>query len=327
MMAVALAVLALLVTGLALQAFASRCDRRRHPPTGQLVAIDGTELHLVSAGVGRPAVVLDSALAGTSLSWAEIQPKLAESTRVVSYDRAGFGWSGASRQPRTVDNMVLELDQLLGKGGVEPPYVLVGHSYGGWIAQLFAARHRDKVAGLVLVDSPHPSEWANPDRQQRSRVVRGARVARRAAWCARFGAMRLMFLFARVRLFREHERVTDLLSKTPSSIREPLKTFWARPSTLEALASQIENAPESAARVLEETAALGDVPLVVITAANPDAKRLADQLQTTGLSRAGRHVVAATSGHWIPLEEPELIIDAVREVVESVPIRGRRGSR
>lgn len=306
------------VAGLAYHAVATRRERRRHPPPGELVAIDGTRLHLVSAGRGSPTVVLDSALAGTSLTWSEIQPKLAELTRVVSYDRAGFGWSEASRSPRTVENMVRELDQLLARAEVETPYVLVGHSYGGWIAELYAARHRDKVAGLVLVDTPHPSEWMSPNAERERRVARGARLARRAALAARFGAMRLMFLLEHVRLFGEHERVTDLLSKTPTAIRAPLRTFWVQSSTLRALASQIDNAPRSAATVFEAATDLGDLPLVVLTAANPGASRLAHQRQTTSRSRAGRHVVATSSGHWIPLEESELIVDAVREIVESV---------
>jgi pimeloyl-ACP methyl ester carboxylesterase len=260
--------------------------------------------------------VLDSALAATSLSWSEIQPRLAEWTRVVSYDRAGFGWSDASPVPRTVENMVEELDQLLSAADVEPPYVLVGHSFGGWVAQLYASRHRSNVCGLILVDSPHPRTWKDPDAAQASRVVRGARLARRAAWCARFGWMRLMFLLERVRVFGEHGRVAELLGKTPLAIRRQLRTFWVQPKTLEALASQIENAPASAAKVFEETSELGEMPLVVLTAANPDSTRLDDQLQTTALSRSGRHVIASGSGHWIPLEEPELIVDAVRDVLD-----------
>lgn len=296
---------------------ASRRERRLHPPTGELVAIEKTRLHLLSTGRGTPTVVLDSALAATSLSWSEIQPRLAEWTRVVSYDRAGFGWSDASPAPRTVENMVEELDQLLSAADVGAPYVLVGHSYGGWVAQLYASKHRNKVCGLILVDAPHPKDWMEPDAAQGNRVVRGARLARRAAWCARFGWMRLMFLLERVRIFREHGKIAELLGKTPIAIRRQLRTFWVQPKTLEALASQIENAPASAAKVFEETSDLGDLPLVVLTAANPDAKRLDDQLQTTALSRTGRHVVATSSGHWIPLEEPDLIVDAVREVLES----------
>ncbi len=316
--------IAVLGLGLVYHRVASGRERRLHPPTGELVAIEGARLHVVSVGRGTPTIVLDSALAGSSLSWSEIQPRLAELTRVVSYDRAGFGWSDASPAPRTVDNMVEELDQLLANADVEAPYVLVGHSYGGWISQLYASRHRKNVAGVVLVDTPHPREWMNPDRLQASRVARGARLARRAAWCARFGLMRLMFLLERVRVdvgvgvLSEHGRVAELLGKTPVAIRSQVRTFWVQPSPLEALASQIENAPASAAKVVQETSDYGDMPLVVLTAANPDAKRLDDQLQTTALSSAGRHVIARRSSHWIPFEEPDLIVDAVRDVVSSL---------
>lgn len=319
-LAAALLPVVLLVVGFTYHWIASRRERRRHPPNGKLIAVDAARLNLVSSGqhkTGWPTVVLDSALAGTSLSWSEIQPKLAETTRVVSYDRAGFGWSDASAAPRTAENMAAELAQLLDNADVDKPYVLVGHSYGGWIAQLYASTHRQHVAGLVLVDVPHPRTWMSPDEAQRRRVARGARLARRAAVAARFGLMRLLFLVERVRVFGEHDKVAELLGKTPSAIRAPLRTFWVQPKTLEALASQIENAPASAAKVFEQTRELGDMPLVVLTATDPDAERLKDQEQTAALSRRGRHVIASGSGHWIPLDEPELVIEAVRDVVKS----------
>ena len=309
--------IALLGAGLVYQRIASRRERRLHPPTGRLVDVGGFRLHLHAMGEGRPTVVLDSALAGTSLSWSEIQPRVAAFSHVVSYDRAGFGWSEPSPSPRTVNHMVEELHGLLSKGEVPGPYVLVGHSYGGWIAQLFASRHRDEVAGLVLVDSPHPREWCEPDAAQKARVARGARLARRAALAARFGLMRWMFVLSRISIFDEHSRVTTLLAKTPPSVREHLRRFWVRPETLEALASQIEHAPESAARVAAEKVDLCDIPLVVLTAAHPSPERLADQEATAKLSRAGRHIVAKTSGHWIPLEEPELLVEAIQDVVTS----------
>lgn len=275
-------------------------------------------MHVWSAGRGTPTIVLDSALAGTSLSWWGIHPRLAELTRVVSYDRVGFGWSDAAASPRSVDNMVSELEGLLENGDIASPYVLVGHSYGGWIAQLFASRHRESVAGLVLVDAPHPREWMEPDDVRLKRARRGARLARRGATCAHFGLLRLMSVLEQLPVFKERGKVRALLEKTPSAIHGPLKTFWVQARTLEALASQIENAPQSAARVFEETRSLGDLPLVVLTAANPDPQRFEDQRETTALSSAGRHIVAEHSGHWIPLEEPDLIVDAVRDVVESL---------
>ncbi len=297
---------------------ASQRERRDHPPLGELVSIGDIRLHLNSAGSGAPTVVLDAALAGSSLSWSETQPRLAELTRVVSYDRAGFGWSDPSAAPRSVENMVEELGRLLTSAGIAPPYVLVGHSYGGWIAQLFASRHREQVAGLVLVDSPHPREWMEPDPSQTSRVARGARLARRAALLAHFGLLRWLFVLGNIPFFREHGKVARLLAMTPPAVRTQLRMFWVQPRTLESLASQIENAPASARTVFTETRDLDDMPLIVLTAANPDARRLEDQRDTVGLSRVGKQVVAAHSGHWIPLEEPDLVVDAVRDIMASL---------
>ena len=317
------AVLAVLVFLLAASAWlyhwlASIHERRRFPPPGELIDVGGYRMHLHALGEGGPTVVLDSALAGSSLSWSEIQPEVARFTKVLSYDRAGFGWSDASPHPRTLHHMTLELYELLSKANVEGPFVLVGHSYGGWMAQLLASRRPDLVAGLVLVDTPHPRQWVEPDNAQRARVARGARTARLAAFGARFGLMRAFLQLGRFRSSSEHNRVGLLLGKTPASIRPQLRSFWVRRTTLEALASQIENAPESAASLVAETTSLGDIPLVVLTAADPSPQRLEDQLSTVALSRSGRHVIAETSDHWIPLEEAELVVQAIRDVVASV---------
>jgi len=318
--ALAAAVLSLIMLGatFAYHRVATRREERDHPPTGELVSIGNVRLHLRSVGSGTPAVVLDSALAGSSLSWSELQPRLAELTRVVSYDRVGFGWSDASTTPRSIENMVDELGRLLTHAGIEPPYVLVGHSYGGWIAQLYTSRHPEQVVGLVLVDSPHPKEWMSPDASQKIRLDRGARLARRAAVLARFGLLRGLVALGNLPFFREHRKVAGLLAMTPPEVRSQLKRFWVRARTLESLASQIDNAPASAATVFAETRDLDDMPLVVLTAANPDARRLEDQQETANLSRVGKHVVAARSGHWIPLEEPDLVIDAVRDIMASI---------
>jgi pimeloyl-ACP methyl ester carboxylesterase len=265
-------------------------------------------------------VVLDSALAGTSLSWSEVAPALSGTTTVVTYDRAGFGWSEKAPHPRRVDWFVTELRRALGAAGIEPPYVLVGHSYGGWVARLFAATHPDDVAGLVLVDAPHPREWMEPGPEKLRRIRSGARLARLAGALAAIGALRILFRLAPRELVAapEGSRITSLLGKVPGPMRPVLRSFWVREATLFSLASLIENAPGSAELVDAATRSLGDRPLVVLTAGNPSPDRVRDQEEVCALSSRGRHVVAAASGHWIPLEEPGLVVDAVREVVSEV---------
>src|SRR5918993_4763941 len=146
-------VLVLLLAGVVFQFVVTRIDERRYPAPGELVDVSGYSLHLNCTGEagGAPTVVMDSGLGGTVLDWQRVQPELAKSTRVCTYDRAGMGWSDPGPQPRTSRQIVSELHTLLGNAGIEGPYVLVGHSFGGVNMQLYASRHPDEVAGMVVV--------------------------------------------------------------------------------------------------------------------------------------------------------------------------------
>ena len=125
------------------------------PPPGRLVDAGGYRLHLHCTGTGRPTVVLAAGLGDYSIDWGLVQPRVARFTRVCSYDRAGYAWSDPDPRPRSLQRAVDELQALLTNAEIPGPYVLVGHSWGGHIARVFAAQHRDAVAGMVLVDSSH----------------------------------------------------------------------------------------------------------------------------------------------------------------------------
>src|SRR5688500_9896367 len=141
------------VTGAAYQWLATRRDLAKTPPPGQLVDIGGYRLHLWCTGKGSPAVVLASGAGAFSVDWGLVQPEVARFARVCSYDRAGSAWSDPGPIPRTMKQEVYELRALLRKARVKAPYVLVGHSYGGLLARLYARQYRREVVGLVLVDS------------------------------------------------------------------------------------------------------------------------------------------------------------------------------
>ncbi len=126
-------------------------------PPGELVDIGGRRLHLWREGEGGPTVVVAPSLAEPGHGWAEVQRHLAERTTVVLYDRAGLGWSDPGPWP-TGRRMADDLHALLGAASIPPPYVLVGHSLGGLLVRLYAARYPEQVAGLVLVDSSHPDQ-------------------------------------------------------------------------------------------------------------------------------------------------------------------------
>ena len=142
-------------------------------------------------GSGSPAVILDAALGASSLSWTLVQTQVAAVTQVCAYDRAGFGWSDAGPMPRTASRIADELRELLTRSGVPPPYVLVGHSFGGLVAQLVTARDPRRVAALVLIEPAIPEQWAEPGPEQRALLARGTRLCGYGTVAARLGIARV----------------------------------------------------------------------------------------------------------------------------------------
>lgn len=144
--------------GFAYQSYFSYKDRTNFPPPGHMIDMGGYALHAQIYGDGNVTVVLDAGMGDSSLVWEKVIPRIAGVATVVTYDRPGLGWSKSSPLPRTSENIVKELRQLLEKVGATPPYALVGHSFGGLNMQLFAKSYPDNVSGLVLVDSAHQNE-------------------------------------------------------------------------------------------------------------------------------------------------------------------------
>ena len=126
--------------------------RAQYPAPGKMVSVGDHSLHLKCQGQGEPLVLLESGLSGWSQDWALVQPQLAQHTTVCSYDRAGYAWSDEAPTARTGLLAVEDLRTLLRNAGLHGPMIVVGHSWGGMLAQLLAQKHPDEVAGLVLVD-------------------------------------------------------------------------------------------------------------------------------------------------------------------------------
>src|SRR5215510_15566103 len=125
------------------------------PPPGKLIDVGGWRLHLNCTGevrASQPTVILEAGMGDFSAEWSLVQPGVAKFARVCSYDRAGDGWSDWGPIPRTLHQVVYELHTLLDRAGVKPPFVLVGHSYGGWVVRLYASIYPTEVAGMVLVE-------------------------------------------------------------------------------------------------------------------------------------------------------------------------------
>ena len=311
------------------QAFARVRKVLRHSAPGRLIDIGSHRLHIHCTGEGKPAVVMDSGLPGSSLSWSLVQPEVAKFTRACSYDRAGLGWSELGPEPRTTSQIVEELHTLLVRAEIAGPYVLVGHSFGAFTVRLYASKYPEEAAGMILVDPIYPCEWLQLTSEQWLRLRSAVRACRSGAILARLGIARLVSLLVRAGAakaarwivsavtggaIREPERMILPLARLPAQLRPIVQNFWVQPKFYEALASQLQSLPESAAQVAE-TGPYGDIPLIVISAGNADTARTREHLACVGLSTKGKHVVALAGDHWIQLEQPELVVEVIREVV------------
>jgi pimeloyl-ACP methyl ester carboxylesterase len=310
----------------------------RHSPPGQLVDLRTHRLHITCAGHGVPTVVFDAALGASSLSWSLVQPMVATFTRACAYDRAGFGWSDAGPLPRTAGRIANELHLLLQRANVPAPYLLVGHSFGGFVSRLFAAAHPNDVAGLVLIEPAIPEEWVEPTAETRALIGRGTRLCGYGSAAARHGLARMVAALVHVGalgsaralvkavsrggLRREDEGILAPIWKLPSEAREILAEMWTQPKFFDALGSQIEHICESAAEVLRQSPSdYGRLPLVVVSAKTATPYRLQADAALARQSTRGRHILAENSGHWVPLDAPDVVVKAILTVTEEV--RGR----
>lgn len=139
------------------QRLGERRERRRFPPLGEMVDLGGRRLQVIRSGTADPVVIVQPSLGTSALEWVRVQRILAKRSdaTVIAVDRGGLGWSDPAPWPRTPATMADELDMLITALGVTGPVMLAGHSVGGLVARLFAARHPEQVARLILVDSTH----------------------------------------------------------------------------------------------------------------------------------------------------------------------------
>jgi len=320
----------LLVAGAAYQAIGSAIERRKYPPPGRLVPVNGHRLHIWSLGDG-PSVVFEAPLGGSCLGWALVQPEVAKFARACSYDRAGFGWSDPGPMPRDAQRMTDELHTLLERAHIPKPCVLVSHSYGGFVLRLYATQHPGDVVGLVLVDPPSCEEWLLMNTDRRRRVRYGAKLARHGAFVTFIGITRFAGWLVQMRaigaaratayaasgglLVGHLERLFAPVGKLPAELRPVLRALWTQPKFFTSLASQIQTVPESAARV-HASGSLGDIPLVLLSAGNLSPERLRENEGVAKLSTRGKHIVVPGTSHWVQIDHPQAVIDAIREVVE-----------
>ena len=312
------------IGGAAYQVLCTRLDTARHPAPGQMIDVGGHRLHLFCQGQGSPTVIMDAGLGDSWLTWSKTQPEIAKRTRACSYDRAGFGYSEPGPYPRDSKQIVAELHALLGAAMIPPPYLLVGHSFGGYNTRLYASTFPGEVAGLVLVDASHEDQtrlFPQSFDALNTGWMRGLR------WQVRRAALGL-------------ERVRGVPAYDPPSVPEEFvdlaeavayRTDWYR-----TILAEFETFATLSADEVRTARRPVDFPLVVVTGSSTMAKDLiaiglspadADsaarvwqylQRDETTLSTRGRQIIADRSSHYVNMDQPELVIAAVDTVLDEI---------
>lgn len=317
----------LLVVGCIYQSLGAYRDRRRFTRNGRWVKIaDASRLYLLEKGTGGPTVIFEAGIAATNLNWTLIQEAVARFTSTASYDRSGLGWSSPARTPRTPSHIASELHDLLQYGGVKPPYILVGHSFGGLVMRRFALLYPDEVIGVVLVDPMRCEEWPPLDPSKQTQLDLGRKLTRFAIPAARCGFVRLAVTSMLGRSGRlsgvvassagkggRHVlgRIKCEVGKLPSHTWPIIASHWSRPGYYKGMYNHVDAIPETV-KEMHCAEPIRNIPVQVLT---PIGAR---PLSTEDLNRIGDNThqfIAQSSEHWIHLDEPELVVRSIREMV------------
>ena len=308
------AVIVLLVAvGASYEAIMAAGDDTRYPAPGQRVDVGGYRLHVHCVGEGNPTVVLDAGLGGFSLDWSLVQPELAATTRVCAYDRAGYGWSDPSPHARTPSQIADELHTLLVNAGIQGPYVLVGHSAAGKDVRLFASRYPQAVVGMVLVDARHESVDTNRSPEALAAEHTQQRRFQRTIWsAARIGLVRAFWAAAWPQVFPATQNLS-------TETRAEIGVLQARSQQVKTVLREDALLTHDNAQ-LSSAASLGNVPLMVLAAGQNvehDPLWLPAQQEMAHLSSNAKLVVVDGSSHYIHWDQPALVVDAIRQVVQA----------
>src|SRR5215471_2137208 len=305
-------------------------------PPGRLVDVGGWRLHLNCTGDVRPGqatVILEAGAGDFSVEWSLVQPKIAAFTRVCAYDRAGDGWSELGPHPRTFHQIAYELHQLLQNAGVKPPFIMVGHSYGGWLVRQYQSSYPGEVAGMVLVESGQDNPWRL---SSDGKLVRAIDLAKGQPIpeIKKSGPLQVSDIQPQVlrQMMAGAEQASQHANDPPRDLlpsdAQRMRT-WALAQLGHVAAGvnpfDVEELALLRRERLKTEHLLGALPLVVLTRGIPeetgpnagsleeDHRR--DHETLASMSTRGKLIVARNSGHHIQLLEPELVVTSIREVV------------
>jgi pimeloyl-ACP methyl ester carboxylesterase len=291
--------------------------RHRYPPLGRIYNVNGFAMHLYCTGTGGPTVVLEAGLGDDLIYWQKVQPEIAKTTRVCSYDRAGLGWSGDQPGPHDAKHIASQLHALLRQGGVSAPLVLVGASAGGLYARQFASDYSAQVAAMVFVDSSVPDQVRDMPTGAWS-AAKSRKMHRDAMW----DLIKQTTGWARIKGECKGE-----VEKGLDAYRDLARAEACRPAYARAGLAEWDEFWHSADEA-REAHCCGDIPLLIISqdpdrpkpgwdaqsiAGQPVWNRLQESLMS--LSPQSRRIIARGSGHHVMIDRPAVVISGIRQVV------------
>ena len=322
------ALIALLaISGAAYQWARLASDLRRFPPPGEFVDVGGFRLHLVCQGEGEPTVVMDAGLGDSYLTWQGIQPLAAKTTRVCAYDRAGLGYSDPGPEPRDSRRIVAELHELLGRAHLAPPYVLVGHSFGGFNTRLFAYTYPGEVAALVLVDVAHEDQYRLFPGSVKSASEHFTRDLCSQSGRAPFGIERMRGITA-----------ADTMAAAPDQ-RWLAATLGYRAAWYRAECGELLNFATASSDEVRAARRPLAVPVYILDGSAHFAQELeadgvpphdADSAATVWhalhrelltISPLARLIVAERSSHYVQFDQPDLVLEVIAQAVTAASNR------
>lgn len=287
----------------------------------------GQRLNLYCLGSGSPTVILDAGMGDSTISWAMVQPAMAKTTRVCSFDRAGLGFSDAARRPGTPVNQSEDLHALLVAGGIKPPYVMVGHSLAGMNVRVFADNYRDDVVGMVIVEGSHEDQskegWALGAPGDKERYDQYLKDQHACVDAAHQGLVKGSKMFEKCLGDTNDPHFS-------AAINEAQAIYGASEKWQAAVASERENVFYASAEEARKTRSdFGDMPIIVLTH-SPFPTRTGESqdernrktlsweglhLRVAAMSTRGVNEIVPDAGHYIQYDKPQVVIDAVNQAV------------
>lgn len=272
-------------------AFLSVINADELPPIpGELHDIGGYQLHINCLGQGSPTIIIDAGLGDDSSEWQSILEQSAQTTQTCVYDRPGYGWSDYGPRPRNSSRIAYELNLLLKQAKIPPPYILVGHSFGGYNIRLFAANYPETIAGIVFVEASHEQQYQRLN----------------------------------INIPKSNKRFNSVIFQSIVTKNVSQKNQLLQDRAFHTAGYEISSLYQSS-RQVQRSGNIPTVPLIVISrgiaewegsdyARKHEKTWISLQQDLTYLSPLSQHIFAHHSGHNIHQQQPQIIVDALSDV-------------